>query len=175
VAIHDISSVVGATIGYGPEALETATAVKLSRTLWIVPLVAGMVLARRNRAGGVELDGVVDHGSDGRAGAKKLRIEFPWFILYFLLASLARTCIPGVAERSAQIGSLARGGMTVVLCLIGAGVSLESLRSVGWKAPVQGTLLWVFISLVSLVVILCNIALGEMLEVILAEALTRST
>src|SRR6516162_1490234 len=38
VAIHDISSVVGAAMSYGSGSLETATAVKLSRTLWIAPL-----------------------------------------------------------------------------------------------------------------------------------------
>ncbi len=44
VAIHDISSVVGAALAYGNDALETATAVKLSRTLWIVPLTLGLAL-----------------------------------------------------------------------------------------------------------------------------------
>ena len=45
VAIHDVSSVVGAALPYGNDALETATAVKLSRTLWIVPLTLGLVFA----------------------------------------------------------------------------------------------------------------------------------
>ena len=35
IAIHDTSSVVGASLGYGDEALRIATTVKLSRTLWI--------------------------------------------------------------------------------------------------------------------------------------------
>lgn len=38
IAIHDTSSVVGAALGYGDEALRIATTVKLSRTLWIIPL-----------------------------------------------------------------------------------------------------------------------------------------
>ena len=44
IAIHDVSSVVGASSSYGQEALQTATAVKLSRTLWIIPvaLIAGL-------------------------------------------------------------------------------------------------------------------------------------
>src|SRR5215471_4828247 len=50
VAVHDISSVVGAAMSYGSGSLETATAVKLSRTLWIAPLTLGMALwFRRNR------------------------------------------------------------------------------------------------------------------------------
>ena len=38
-AIHDTSSVVGAALQYGREALEVGTTVKLTRALWIVPLV----------------------------------------------------------------------------------------------------------------------------------------
>src|SRR5699024_9330039 len=38
IAIHDTSSVVGAALDYGEEALQVATTVKLSRTLWIIPV-----------------------------------------------------------------------------------------------------------------------------------------
>ena len=63
VAIQDISSVVGAGMSYGPDALQTATAVKLSRTLWIVPLTLAIAfgLGRRARAGA---------GAEGSRGAK---------------------------------------------------------------------------------------------------------
>src|SRR5215469_9594256 len=52
VAIHDISSVVGVGLSYGTDALNTATAVKLSRSLWIVPLTLGMAFTfgRNQRA-----------------------------------------------------------------------------------------------------------------------------
>ncbi|HEX3100677.1 MAG TPA: putative sulfate exporter family transporter, partial [Pyrinomonadaceae bacterium] len=38
IAIHDTSSVVGASGSYGPEALAIATTVKLARALWIAPV-----------------------------------------------------------------------------------------------------------------------------------------
>ena len=38
LAIHDTSSVVGATAKYGPTALAVGTTIKLARALWIVPL-----------------------------------------------------------------------------------------------------------------------------------------
>ncbi len=38
IAIHDTSSVVGAAMSYGDEALKIATTLKLSRTLWIIPV-----------------------------------------------------------------------------------------------------------------------------------------
>ncbi|SBV92652.1 conserved membrane hypothetical protein [uncultured Dysgonomonas sp.] len=38
IAIHDTSSVVGASSAYGEEALKVATTVKLTRALWIIPI-----------------------------------------------------------------------------------------------------------------------------------------
>jgi uncharacterized integral membrane protein (TIGR00698 family) len=69
VAIHDLSSVVGSAASYGPEALQVAVAVKLARTLWIVPIC--LVLTR------------------GRAGGRP-----PLFLLGFLLASLLAGAAP---------------------------------------------------------------------------------
>lgn len=152
VAIHDISSVVGATLPYGQDALETATAVKLSRTLWIVPLTIGLVFAygRRER---LKQAGATTIGVGAGLSSKQLKVEVPWFIAFFLLASLARSYAPWIAEWSYQIGHVAKGGLTLVLFLIGASLSLKTLRSVGWKAVAQGTLLWGFISIASLLLI----------------------
>lgn len=155
VAIHDISSVVGASVGYGQEALQTATAVKLSRTLWIVPLTLAIAFAagrrqRRNKAAGVQGTGEPPRQKG------KLKIEPPWFIGLFLLASVARSCLPAVAEWSPRISAVARGGLTLVLCLIGASLSMRAVGAVGWKAALQGMLLWGFISLASLGAILCG-------------------
>ena len=144
---------VGAALPYGKDALETATAVKLSRTLWIVPLTLGLVVAagrshRMKQAAGTAT-GVGSHTM-----ARKPKVEIPWFIAFFLLASLARSYIPVIATWSPEISQVAKGGLTLVLCLIGASLSPSTLHSVGWKAAVQGMLLWVFISIVSLLLIL---------------------
>jgi len=137
IAIHDISSVVGAASVYGNEALQTATAVKLSRTLWIVPLTLAMSLLARRWHGEAE-------------GAGKAKIAIPWFIGFFLLASLARHFFPWIAEHTPRIDMGVKAGMTVALCLIGAGVSPEALRQMGWKVAVQAVLLWIFISITAL-------------------------
>jgi len=153
VAIHDVSSVVGAALPYGNDALETATAVKLSRTLWIVPLTLGLVVAagrshRMKQACGTKT------GGGSHPMAKKPKVEIPWFIAFFLLASLARSYMPVIANWTPQISHVAKGGLTLVLCLIGASLSPRTLHSVGWKAAVQGMLLWGFISILSLLIIL---------------------
>jgi uncharacterized integral membrane protein (TIGR00698 family) len=145
VAIHDISSVVGAGMSYGPDALTTATAVKLSRTLWIVPLTLALAfgIARRKPAG-AEVPRRNDH----------FKIAVPWFIGFFLLASLLRSYVPGLSTWSPQLSEIAHRGMILVLFLIGTSLSLRALRAVGWRTVVTGLTLWLFVSIASLLAIL---------------------
>ena len=100
IAIHDTSSVVGAAAKFGEEALQIATTVKLTRALWIVPLTIGTAMAFRS---------------------KSTRIVMPWFILWFLVASVIRTYVPG--PWGDPIVTAAKIGLTVTLFLIGAGLS----------------------------------------------------
>jgi uncharacterized integral membrane protein (TIGR00698 family) len=138
IGIHDISSVVGAGMSYGPGALATATAVKLARTLWIVPVTLGMARGFRRTAA---------------PGCRSAKITIPWFIAFFLLASLLRSCIPAVEIWSAPISDVARRGMVLVLFLIGTSLSLKTLQAVGWRIVVAGLALWGFIGLGSLLLI----------------------
>lgn len=147
VAIHDISSVVGATMSYGPDSLATATAVKLSRTLWIVPLTLFLAMAFRQR----QAAPTPPPATAEKTG--KWKTAVPWFIGFFLLASLSRSLIPAVAGWTAGISQIARAGMTLVLCLIGASLSPSTLRVLGWRAATLGVALWVFISVTALAAI----------------------
>jgi len=145
IAIHDISSVVGAGMSYGPQALITATAVKLSRTLWIVPITLGIALGQH---------GWPTNGKrNASAPTKKIRVSVPWFIGFFLMASLLRTYFPSIADMSPQISEVAHRGMVLVLFLIGTALSIRILRSLSWRTIVVGLILWIFISTTSLLVI----------------------
>jgi uncharacterized integral membrane protein (TIGR00698 family) len=140
LAIHDTSSVVGAAAKYGPQALAVGTTVKLARALWIIPvaLVTAMIFSRR---------------AGTHANARKAKIQVPWFIGLFVLAAVARTYLPQAAALFAKLNSLGRSGLTVVLFLIGAGLSRETIRRVGVRPMVQGVALWVVIATVSLLAI----------------------
>lgn len=133
IAIHDTSSVVGAANKYGPEALQIATTVKLARALWIIPVALVTAVVFKN---------------------KSSKIKIPYFIGLFILAMLVNTYIPQVAIFSPSIVAFAKVGLTLTLFLIGAGLNINSLRSVGFKPLFQGVLLWVFIATASLIVIL---------------------
>jgi uncharacterized integral membrane protein (TIGR00698 family) len=153
VAIHDISSVVGASARYGLAALQTATAVKLSRTLWIVPVALAMAYAAGARRRPTVANSQFGFGPGQASPPERRQVQVPWFIGLFLLASVARSFVPGVAAAAPMMSRVAIAGLTLTLFLIGAGLSAATLKAVGWKAMVQGLVLWVFISTASLVVI----------------------
>jgi uncharacterized integral membrane protein (TIGR00698 family) len=129
IAIHDTSSVVGAAGRYGPQALLTATTVKLARALWIIPVSLGMAALRKKGSG---------------------KVKIPWFIFLFVIAMLLNSYVPPINAVSAYIVMVAKAGLTLTLFLIGAGLSLSSLRSVGLKPFVLGIILWVIISVAAL-------------------------
>jgi uncharacterized integral membrane protein (TIGR00698 family) len=157
VAIHDISSVVGAASRYGLPALQTATAVKLSRALWIVPVALGAALAFRRPQTGLA-DTTIGFDPNQTPAKAHGKIQVPWFIGLFLLASAARSFVPSVAGASPTISHFATVGLTLTLFLIGAGISQKTLRVVGWKPMAQGIVLWLAVSAGSLLVILHTIA-----------------
>jgi uncharacterized integral membrane protein (TIGR00698 family) len=129
IAIHDTSSVVGAAAAYGAEALQIATTVKLTRALWIVPLALATAFAFRRRSA---------------------KVAIPWFILFFVLASVVRTYVPAPEEVWELLVRAARIGLTVTLFLIGSALSRRSLATVGFRPLILGVMLWIVISTVAL-------------------------
>ncbi|CAN5553669.1 putative sulfate exporter family transporter [soil metagenome] len=133
IAIHDIASVVGAGTSYGTEALDVATAVKLSRVLYLVPITF--------------ITAYFHHRSSAReeAGERKT-MQIPWFVGLFLLASAARSLLPIVADHASDIKKVASAGFALSLFFIGTALSRATLKSVGTRPLVLGVLLWLFIS-----------------------------
>ncbi|MEJ7848887.1 MAG: putative sulfate exporter family transporter [Pyrinomonadaceae bacterium] len=139
IAIHDTSSVVGASAAYGPEAMAIATTVKLARALWIAPVALVFLLIYRKQ------------NAD-----KKAKIAIPWFILLFLLATMVRTYVPSFILPSVfdSLVNVAKAGMTVTLFLIGASLSRATLKKVGVRPLIQGVILWIVISVAALIAVL---------------------
>lgn len=139
LAIHDTSSVVGASMQYGPEALALATTVKLARALWILPVTA--VLAR-----------VVPH--EGEGGKR----SYPWFIVAFVAMAALVTFVPSLTEPGKQLAAFAKWTLVASLFFVGLGVSKEALRQVGARPLVLGVTLWVLVSAGTLAAILTSSA-----------------
>jgi uncharacterized integral membrane protein (TIGR00698 family) len=128
LAIHDTSSVVGATSKYGAEALIVGTTVKLARALWIVPLALGTAAVKRSKS----------------------KVKLPWFILLFCLAAIINTYVASASHFSSTFFTLGRYGLTATLFLIGSSISRASLKKVGWRPLAQGIALWIIVAVTSL-------------------------
>jgi len=137
IAIHDTSSVVGAASRFGLEALRIATPVKLARALWIVPVTIAMAIFSRKNVRG--------------------RITIPWFILFFVLASIVRTYVPAPLVLWSTLSTIAVTTLKLTLFLIGAGLSRKAIAAVGVRPLVLGVILWVAISVTSLYAVLAMI------------------
>src|SRR6202140_2499150 len=131
LAIHDTSSVVGAAAKYGAQALAIATTVKLARALWIVPLALGTAAVKHS----------------------KTRVPLPWFILFFCLAAVVNTYLSAFGNFERWAFNAGRLGLTATLFLIGTGISVATLKSVGWRPLLQGVLLWIMVATVTLYLI----------------------
>lgn len=129
LAIHDTSSVVGASLKYGAAALAVGTTVKLARALWIVPLTFATAAWRRSDA----------------------KIQWPWFIGLFALAAALNSAFPHPAWALLQRGG--RAALTATLFLIGSGVTAASLKRVGARPLLLAVLLWLAAGSLSLALI----------------------
>ncbi len=133
IAIHDTSSVVGAALEYGDEALRIATTVKLSRTLWIIPLsIFSMFLFK----------------------TKGEKIKIPYFILLFIIAIIINSysVLPEIVTNSIVL--IAKRLLVVTLFIVGSVISIKDLKSTGVKPIILAITLWIFIAIFSLIFIL---------------------
>ena len=136
IAIHDTSSVVGDGAAYGEEALKVATTIKLTRALWIIPVAFLTSFIFRTK------------------GSK---VNIPWFILFFVLAMVANTyLLCDYPQIGTVVSGISRKCLTITMFFIGASLSPSVLKSVGVKPLVQGVLLWVIISVGSLLFIMLS-------------------
>jgi uncharacterized membrane protein YadS len=142
LAIHDTSSVIGAASQFGARALEVATAAKLARALWIVPVTLGIATWRRR---------AVKNGGGRTPAARR-----PWFIAGFVAAAAIVTFVPALRPAGHLVAMGARRLLCGTLFLVGLGLSREALRLVGARPLVQGVALWLALASASLAAILAG-------------------
>ncbi len=135
LAIHDTSSVVGATAKYGPVALMVGTTVKLARALWIVPITIAVAVSKKHKA----------------------RVKWPWFILLFCAAAVASTYLSKFASVYQQLFRTGRIGLMLTLFLIGASITRPMLRKIGIRPLIVGSILWLVVATLTLCLVLSGV------------------
>lgn len=132
IAIHDTSSVVGAGEAYGPIALQSATLIKLTRALWIIPLALVTMLFFHDKGN---------------------KISIPWFIFLFIIAMAINTYCNLSKELSSILILIAKKGLIVTLFLIGTSLSIKSIKKVGIRPLMLAIALWIVIGVTSFFVV----------------------
>jgi uncharacterized integral membrane protein (TIGR00698 family) len=139
-AINDTSSVVAAGYTYSKAAGDYATVVKLTRATLIIPICLALTFAVAYR--------------EKRAGAThfSLRKVFPWFILWFLVASAIRTADLVPVMLQPVMHDVAEFMIIVALTAIGLSSNLRRMAATGIRPVLLGLGVWVAVSLSSLAV-----------------------
>lgn len=146
-AINDTSSVTAASstwdsmYGLGSATLDKAVTVKLTRTLAIIPITLVLALIRTKK----------EKNSNGeKVSMKKI---FPFFILYFIAASIITTVAVNMGVPSSffkPMKELSKFFIILAMAAIGINTNIVKLIKTGGKPIVMGFCCWIGITGVSL-------------------------
>ena len=154
-AVNDTSSVTAAASTaegiYGCNSiLTTAVTVKLTRTLAIIPITLVLAL--------IQMKAAKKEGKEG--GNFSFKKIFPWFILFFIAASIITTIVGIIPENAFSVWYassfvkamkwLAKFFIAMAMCAIGLNTNIVQLVKKGGKPILLGFCCWVMISLVSI-------------------------
>ena len=143
-AINDTSSVTAAAAAWDAmhcaNALETAAVVKMTRTLSILPITLALAFYRTKK----------EAGSCARVKLKKI---FPYFIVYFVLASVITTLcstlgVPATIFLPFKL--LSKFLIVMAMAAIGLNTDIVKLVRSGGKPIFAGLCCWISIACVSL-------------------------
>lgn len=143
-AINDTSSVVAAGYAFSNIAGAYATIVKLTRTTMIIPIsiifTIAVAIKKKKEAKGIE--GV-------NYSFKKV---FPWFILWFLVASLLNTLGIFSAPMITFINNLGKFMIIMALSAVGLSADFKQMLKTGVKPIFLGLIVWFVVAIVSIIV-----------------------
>lgn len=143
-AVNDTSSVTAAAAAWdgihpGANSLDTATIVKLTRTLAIIPITLVLAFLRTKK-----------QKDSGRHEKIKLSKIFPFFILFFVLASVITTVFSLPYGITDPIKTLSKFFIVMAMAAIGLNTNIVKLVKSGGKPILLGLCCWISIAAVSL-------------------------
>lgn len=144
-AINDTSSVTAAATAWdgihGSNTLDAAAIVKMTRTLAIIPITLALAIYRGRKA---------KLATSSAASTFSLKKSFPYFVLFFVLASVVTTVFSLPAAVTAPLKDLSKFLIVMAMAAIGLNTNIIKLVKTGGKPIFTGFCCWVGIALVSL-------------------------
>ncbi|SHF34540.1 YeiH family protein [Caloramator proteoclasticus] len=143
-AINDTSSVVAAGYIYSNAAGAYATIVKLTRTTMIIPisLVFAIITSIQKKKESKQNLGV-------NYSFKKI---FPWFIIWFLIASILNTIGLFPKEIISYINTIGKFMIVMALSAIGLSTDFKKILQTGIKPLLFGLIVWFSVAVSSIIV-----------------------
>lgn len=141
-AINDTSSVTAAASAWdgihASNTLDGATIVKLTRTLAIIPITLVLAIYRSKKA------------KDDAQSTFSFKKVFPFFILFFILASVITTVFNLSVEVTSPLKELSKFFIIMAMSAIGLNTNIIHLIKTGGKPILMGFCCWVGIALICL-------------------------
>ena len=141
-AVNDTSSVTAAATAWdgihGSNTLESAAIVKMTRTLAIIPITLILALWRGRKE------------KNTKGSSFSLKRSFPFFVLFFILASVVTTVFQLPADITAPLKELSKFLIVMAMAAIGLNTNIIQLVRTGGKPIFTGFCCWIGISAVSL-------------------------
>ena len=125
----------------GANVLESATVVKLTRTLAIIPITLVLACWQMHLARKA--------GGDAKS-TFSLKRAFPMFVLFFVLASVITTVLQLSASFTAPIKELSKFFIVMAMAAIGFNTDIVELVKKGGKPIALGFCCWIGIACMSL-------------------------
>ena len=131
MAVHDTGSVIGTAMAFGGAAVETATILKLSRTIWLIPLIIILGIFYQNKS----------------------KPKFPIFILLFIIAIASGTILEFNQNTIFFIDSISKIFLIAALFCIGTQITFEAIKEINLKNFLFALSLWMIALVLSYLII----------------------
>jgi len=125
MAIHDTSSVIGAAMVYGEEAVETAATLKLGRTLWLIPLILLLSYKYQDKS--------------------STKFQLPFFVIFFIIAIAIGSFIDLNSETLNFIKLISQSFLLLGLFCIGSQIDKKVLSNISVKPLQLVLILWIIV------------------------------
>ena len=131
LSIHDTASVLGAALSFGNESVDMATTIKLTRTLWLIPLMIALSIFYD----------------------RKTSFKMPIFVLIFLSVLFLNSYLFIDAATILFIDNVSNLFLFSGLFCIGTSINKQSMLSLNHRVIFHALILWVIAILLSYILV----------------------
>ncbi|HJV45255.1 MAG TPA: putative sulfate exporter family transporter [Bacillota bacterium] len=131
ISLHEIAHVAAAAAPAGQDAVAVALLAKLGRVLLLIPLCFILAAWMKKK-----------NATDGQ-----VKVEFPWFLIGFIVTSLIGTYVPIPKAFMQDLATLSSFLLTAAMVGLGLNVSLQALRTKAFKPLISMTIASIVLSI----------------------------